>query len=217
MTPETFTDDIAPAFPSSLLGPLQVRSAVDADDWIKIDPASAAIEAAGGARLVRRLVAPFTRTHSSSTSGTIGTVLSSRIITSVTEGGFFVAPFPIPHDMDFTEPASVYVLAAPLTSSSQTTPVVRFTLAYTYGKPGSTPSDGTITLDWTAPDNWAADEPRSVLMDDGNGRTFAPDTFEAGDELGLRIARVGTATEDTFDKSLKIAERLVFEYTAKQF
>lgn len=217
MNPETFTDDIAPALPSSLTGPLQVVDATDASSWIKIDPAQANITAASGARPIRRIAAPFTRVYATASATTIGLATTAYNVIAITNGGFYAAPFPLPDDMDTTEPSSVYTLVAPLTSSTQTGLVVRYVLTFTYGKAGETPTDDSVTYDWTTPDNWTADEPRSVLIDNGNGRTFDAGLFEPGDELGLRIARIGSATEDTFDKSVKFAERLVFEYTAKRF
>ena len=217
MTPETFTNDLEPALSSSLIGPLQIVDALDVDNWIKINPATAAIEANGAARPIRTITLPFSRVYPTATPSTIGQVMPSYYVASIANGGFYVSLFPIPADMDLTEPSSVYTLAAPLTSSTQTAPVVRLVLGYTYGKSGEVPTDGSFAYDWTAPDNWTADETRSVMLDDGNSRTFAPDTFEQGDELALRISRLGTATEDTFDKSVKFAERLVFEYTAKSF
>ncbi len=215
MIPETFTDDIAPALPSSLNGPLQIVDPGNQNSWIKIDPASAIINMTGGARPKRKAIIPYSRVYATATATAIGVVLPAYYVTSITNGGFHGSPIPIPADMDLTEPASVYVLVASLTSSTQTGPVVRFVLSYTYGKASEVPTDGSITYDWTAPDNWTADELRSVLLDDGNGRTFAANTFEPGDELGLRVSRLGTATEDTFNKAVKFAARLVFEYTAK--
>ena len=217
MIPATFTDDVAPTLPSSLEGPLHIVDPADHDSWIKIDPANARIEAASDARPLRRIITPFSRVYATASTSTIGVVMPSYHVTSFANGGFHASPFPIPPDMDLTEPASVYVFAASLAASTQSSPVVRLVLAYTYLKTGESPTEGSITYDWTAPDSWAADEPRLVLIDDGNGRTFAPNTFESGDELGLRIARLGAASEDTFDKTLKLAERLVFEYTAKEF
>jgi len=217
MTPETFTDDIAPAFPSSLLGPLQVVDPNDSNSWIKVDPAGSVLQASGDARPTRKIVLPFSRVYATATQSTLGVVIPTYYVASITNGGFYVSPFPIPDDMDLSEPSYVRLMAASLTASTETGAVVRFVLGYTYGKAGETPTDGSLTLDWSAPDNWAADEPRTVLMDDGSARTFAPSTFESGDELGLRISRVSTASEDTYTKSVKIVERLVFEYTAKEF
>lgn len=216
MVPETFTDDIAPALPSSLIGPLQVVDSGNPNSWIKIDPAGAEIAAAGDARPVRRVIAPFTRVYATASASTIGLGMASHYVSSIAVGGFYATPLPIPPDMDLAEPSSVKVFVAPITTSGQSAPVVRYVLTFTYGKTGEVVTDDSVTYDWTAPDNWAADDARSVLIDNGSGRTFEAGTFDTGDELGLRIARISTATEDTFDKSVKLAERLVFEYTAKQ-
>lgn len=217
MIPETFTDDVAPALPSSINGPLQIVDPADQNSWIKIDPAGATIVATSGARPKRKIIVPYSRAYATSTASFIGVVMPAYYVTSIAIGGFCASPFSIPDDMDLSEPTSVFVFVAPFASSTQTGPVVRFVLGHTFMKPGETPTDGSITYDWTAPDNWTLDEPRSVLLDDGSTRTFAANTFEQGDQLGLRIARLSTATEDTFNKSVKFAARLVFEYTAKQF
>ena len=62
-----------------------------------------------------------------------------------------------------------------------------------------------------------SDDFNLVTLDSGSGYTFAADTFQVGDLLGLKIIRSGLAAEDTFDKNIKIAETILFEYTAKEY
>jgi len=215
--PKTFTDDVAAAFPSSIVGPLLITDPEDHDSWIKIDPESARIEGAGTARPTRKIIAAYSRAYSSVTASFIGVVMPANYVTAVTTGGFHTVPFPIPSDMDLTQPVHAKVLITPLSDDTGSGEVVRLSLATTYFKAGEAANESTVTYDWTAPTNWSANDPRLVLIDDGNGRTFAGNTFEAGDYVGLRISRVGAAAEDTFDKSVRFADFVIFEYAAKNW
>jgi hypothetical protein len=215
--PKTFMDDVAPAMPTAIEGPLQVVDPADHDSWIKIDPATAQLEAAGTARPTKRVIVSFARVQGSTSSAVIGLVIPAQTVAPAANGGFLASPFPIPDDMDVGEPAYVRTFVAPSLDSTDTDAAVRFVLAFTNGKPGESPNDGSVTLDWNAPDLWSAADPRLVLIDDGNGQTFPGDTFEHGDHLGLRIMRIGSADEDTLNRSVRIAEHLIFEYTARRY
>ncbi len=215
--PKTYTTDIAAAFPSSLNGPLTIAATGDPNSWIKVDPATAKIAAAGIARPIRTLVIPFVKVYSSTTATQIGQAIACHFVTNLTSGGFYAAPIPIPPDMDVTKSCSVKVLVSTLADSATSGAIVRFVLGHTVARPGTSVTDGSVTYDWTAPTNWVTTDPRMVTIDDGSGATFAANAFAAGDHLGLRIARIGSATEDTFDRSVNMADALVLEYTANQY
>jgi len=215
--PKTFTDDIAPAFPSSLDGPLQVVDPTDASSWIKVDPASGAIAAAGAARPSRRIASSYVRTYFSASAAAIGSVLAARSITTELLGGFYASPIRIPDDMDVTQPSDVTILVSPVQSATVNGQTVQFQFAHSIVPPGGTGANAVITVDWAVPNNWLPTDAAVVLMDNGNGRTFEANTLSAGDFLGFRCARLGSATEDTFNKSVLIAETLVFSYVAKEF
>lgn len=214
--PKTFTDDVAPLFPSAIEGPLAVVDPADPTGVITIDPALRRVAAAGGASPTRRVITSFLRQYSTSTSSFIGQTFPCQLVSSVTSGGYHAAPFPLPADMDVSQPSRVRMLVATLADDSGTGEVVRLSLGVTSIAPGQPASDSAINLDWTVPDNWQANDPREVLIDNGAGQTFDGGAFSEGAHLALRIARVGSATEDTFDKSLNISNSLVFEYTAKE-
>lgn len=215
--PKTFTTDIGEAFPTSFEGPLTIAAAADPNSWIKVDPATAKFEATGIARPLRTLVIPYTKIYASATASQAGQALATHFVTSATSGGYYAAPIPIPPDMDVSQLCKVSVLVSTFSDSTMSGGVVRFVLGYTLARPETSLTDGSVTYDWTAPTNWVTTDPRMVMLDDGSGATFAGDTFEAGDHLGLRIARVGSATEDTFDKSVHLSNALVLEYTAKEY
>jgi len=64
------------------------------------------------------------------------------------------------------------------------------------------------------PDSWQLNSVEIVLVDDGNNRTFAPDVFEPGDIIGLRIQLERSHAADTFDQAVKLGAGAVLEYTA---
>jgi len=215
--PKTFTTDIAAAFPTSLDGPLTVAAAADHNSWIAVDPATAKISAVGIAQPIRTLVIPYVKVYATTTTAQMGLVIPCHFVTSATSGGFYAAPVPIPPDMDVTKSCKVKVLVSTFADSTMSGAVVRFVLGHTVARPGASLTDGSVTYDWTAPTNWVTTDPRVVTIDNGGGATFAASAFEAGDHVGLRIARTGSAAEDTFDKSVNLADALVLEYTANQY
>lgn len=215
--PKTFTDDIAPALPSSLDGPLQIVDPTDASSWIKVDPAGGVIAAAGAARPGRRVESSYVRTYLSANASAIGSVLAARSITSELLGGFYASPIRMPDDMDVTQPSDVTILVSPAQNATVNGQTVRFQLSHSRMTPGGTSTSAVITVDWAVPNNWLAGDTAVVLMDNGNGRTFDANTLNTGDFLGFRAIRFGSATEDTFDKSVLIGETLIFKYVAKEF
>ena len=215
--PKTFTDDIAPALPSSLNGPLQIVDPTDATGWIKVDPAGGVIAAAGAARPSRNIESSFVRAYLSASASVIGSVLPARSVSDDLLGGFYSSPIRIPDGMDVTQPSYVNMLVRPLQNATINGQTIRFQLSYSRVTPGGTNTDAVITLDWAVPDNWTVTDTAVVLMDNGSGRTFDANTLNAGDFIGLRCMRFGSATEDTFNKSVLIGETLVFTYLAKEF
>lgn len=215
--PKTFTDDVAGALPSAIEGPLAIVDPADPTSIITIDPAQRRIAAEGGASPTRSVFVPFLRQYATATATFIGQTLACHQISSITSGGYHAAPLPLPPDMNLDEPSHVRVLVATFADDSGTGEVVRLSLGVTAIAPGQAAADSTINFDWTVPDNWLVNNPRLVLIDNGAGRTFDGGAFAGGTQLGLRIARLGAATEDTFDKSLSIVNSLVFDYTAKEF
>lgn len=215
--PKTFTDDIAPALPSSIEGPFQVVDASDASSWIKVEPASARISIAGDARPTRSVATGYDRIYLTAATQYIGTTITARYVNSDSNGGFYVSPIRIPDDMDLGEPSNIKVLIGPLYNATVNGQVVRFGFAHTRVTLQGVASNGSITYDWDVPDDWTTSDYKIVTIDNGNGRTFEADTFAIGDVVGFRISRLGTAAEDTFNKAVKFAQYLQFEYTAKVF
>src|SRR3990172_2613126 len=105
--PKTYTDDVAPVLPSSIAGPFQVVSAADINSWIKIDPASARIAAAGGAQPTRRIIVPSARVYASVTSSVIGQYIVAVSVSGTQLGGHYLTPILLPDDMDVTKPCKV--------------------------------------------------------------------------------------------------------------
>ena len=215
--PKTYTDDVAPVLPSSIAGPFQVVSASDINSWIKIDPANAKISAAGGAQPIRRIVLPSDRTYASVTNSTIGQTIVAVSVLGTQIGGHYLTPILVPDDMDVTKPCKVKLLISPVSNATTNGQVIRFSLTETHVADGGTRTETSFNYDWSVPDNWATTNNNVITLDSGGGSTFAGSTFQHGQHLALRVARVGTATEDTFDKSVNIGEYAVFEYTAAEY
>ncbi len=213
--PKTYTDDIAAALPSSIDGPFQVVDPSDIGSWIKVDPALSQISAGGGARPMRSLNMVYVRTYSVTSSVYFGFVTARRI-TAGFNGGFYLNPWRIPDDMDVTEPSNVKILVATGATGPASAKVVRILLSDTYIRASVATSD-TITFDWTAPVSWQLGDYRTLLVDNGNGRTYEANHFAIGDLLGLRLSRNGSAAEDTYTTYFSFAEFITFEYTAKVF
>jgi hypothetical protein len=215
--PKTYTDDVQATFPSALDGPLLVADPADHASWIKIDPASSAVAVAGSAQFRRQIMVPYVRSYAATTSALIGAVVPSQYVTSTAIGGFHLAPLVIPKDMDLTKSSDVKLLVASAADDSGSGEIIRFSLVETHIADSAAPVDVTINYDWVVPTNWQMSDARVITIDGGLGYTFAGSTFQHGMWVGLRITRVGSATEDTFDKTVNIASGLVFEYTASRF
>jgi len=215
--PKTYTDDIAPVLPSSIAGPFQVVNASDINSWIKIDPANARLSAAGGAQPIRRIIVPSARTYASVTSSMIGQYIVAVSVSGTQLGGHYLTPILVPDDMDVTKPCKVRILISPVSNATTNGQVIRFSLAEAHVADGGTRTETSFNYDWSVPDNWATTNNNVITLDSGSGSSFAGNTFQHGQHLALRVARVGTATEDTFDKSVNIGEYAVFEYTASEY
>ncbi len=214
--PKTFTDDIGPALPSALDGPFQVVDPNDIDSYIKVDPENARIEAAGDARPVRGLTVGYTRGYGMSLRSVLAAAMDACSVGPGTDAGFYTTPFFIPVDMDTGETSSVKVGVVPASSGGGGT-VARLELLTAYVKDGDTSLDRQTTIcDWTTPGGWTPEDLKLVTLDTGSGYTFAADTFESSDIVGLRIRRVGSAVQDTFPYNLLIVTALFFEYTARE-
>lgn len=215
--PKTFTDDIAPALPSSIDGPFQVVDAADSSSWIKVDPANAQIAAAGGARPLKRMIAPYARSYLVSGQTVIAMAISARYVNTGYVGGFYVTALRIPDELDVTQPLSIRTLVSTLVNSSTTGEVVRFSLEWARITTTGVQISNNVTYDWPAPDNWQTSETNVALIDNGSGWTIDGNTFAAGEFLGLRISRLGTDPADTYSTGVRFAEMLMLDYTAKAF
>jgi hypothetical protein len=215
--PKTYTDDLQPAMPSALEGPLLIADPADHGSWIRIDPAGSTIAAAGGAQFRRQIVVPYVRTYAATTPALFGAAITSHYVTATAIGGFYLAPLVIPMDMDVSKPSDVKLLAASAADDTGSGEVIRFSLVETHVADTGAPVDITVSCDWAVPTNWQMSDSRVVTIDGGSGYTFAGATFQHGMWVGLRITRVGSATEDTFDKTVNIGGALMFEYTAGRF
>ncbi len=214
--PKTYTDDIAPVLPFSLTGPFQVVSAADINSWIKVDPAGAKISAAGSAQPIRRVVTAAARNYATVTQTTIGQYIAAVYVTPTSLGGLYMTPFQLPRDMDVAKPCKVKILISPTVSATTNGQVVRFQLSEVHVAGGGARTETSFNYDWSVPDNWTTNDNAVVTLDSGGGNSFAGGTFQLGQQLAFRIARVGSATEDTFDKNVAIAEYAIFEYTANE-
>jgi len=215
--PKTYTDDIAPVLPSSIAGPFQVVNASDINSWIKIDPANARLSAAGGAQPIRRIIVPSARTYASVTSSMIGQYIVAESVSASQLGGHYQTPILVSDNMDVTKPCKVQILISPVNSQTIDGQVIRFSLAEAHVADGGTRTETSFNYDWSVPEDWDTTDNTVITLDNGSGFSFAGDTFQHGQHLALRVARVGTAAEDTFDKSVNIALHAVFEYTATEY
>lgn len=214
--PKTDTSDIAQALPGSIDGPFLVADAADTNSFLKIDPAQAEIRAAGSARPKKRISLGYVRNAGTSASNTLGQGISCRQVGVGNDGGFLAALLEVPPDMDLAEPVSIHLLIAAAVDSTMSGGVVRVEVVAGYAKDGqSTPHVTIVAHNQTVPDLWQANNVETLLVDDGNGRTFPPDLFEVGDIIGLRIRLERSHAADTFDQAVKLGAGAVFEYTAK--
>ena len=215
--PKTYTDDVAPVLPSAIAGPFQVANATDHDSYLKVDPALGRITAAGDARPLRRQYFGYARNTGVSSSVVLAVGMACRQVNPGYDAGFYTNSIGIANEMDLAEPSSIFVLLAAAASSVLSNVAVRIEVTATYAKDGQwSPHITVVTYDHVVPDSWQAEAVEVVRIDDGNGRTFAPSRFEAGDVLGLRVRLARAAAEDTFDQGVKLAIGVIFEYTAKQ-
>jgi len=213
--PITFTDDIAPLLASALEGPFKVVHPTDAASYLQIDPANAKIAAAGAARPTRRSLLPLSRKVGTATPTNLGTAIEAMDLGPSTDGGMYLASFMVPPEMDVGATSKVCIVLTPVTNGGGN--VVRIELATTYGKHGDTSlTNEQLLYDWTTPSNWTTEDVQVVAIDNGNGVTFAANKFEAGDVVGLRIQRLGSAAADTYPNNVLVAATAIFEYTAKQ-
>ncbi len=215
--PKTYTDDIGPVLPSALTGPLQVVSATDPSAWIKVDPATAKISAAGTAAPMRRIVIPSARVYGTITPSLLGQAIAAFYVGATQTGGHYLTPILIPDDMDVAKSCNVEILISPQTSATTNGQAIRFQLSDTRVADGGTRADANLTYDWSVPTNWVTTNNNVITLDGGSGYSYAGGTFQHGQHLGMRIARLGTAAEDTFDKSVFLGEYAIFEYTAGEF
>lgn len=214
--PRTHTDDVGCLFPGILRGPLTIVAGDDLSSHFKIDPANRRIEAVNEARPKRRLLLPLARNIGFSSSALIGTAIDAKSLGAAADGGWYVLPFSVPTDMDVSAPCSVLLPVGPAADGSGGT-VVRFEATATNLKDGDTSAVNTTTVyDWTTPSSWTTDDLKLVLIDDGSGKTFAGNLFEAEDIVGLRVQRMGAASQDTYANSILLTSGIVFEYTAKE-
>ena len=215
--PKTYTDDVAPALPSAIEGPLQVLDPSDYSSWIKIDPAGVTIAAAGDARPTRCLGTSFARSYGSSTASYMASVIACRIVASGSIGGMYYQPFQIPSHMDTSKTSNVRIVVSPAADATTNGQVIRLALDEAHVTDGGGPGNNSPILDWEVPDDWTTSDFNVVTIDSGSGYTFAADTFQVGDLVGLKIMRYGLAPEDTFDKNVRIAETALFECTVKEY
>ena len=193
--PQTHTDDLTPARNSSVH--------TYTDD--------------GGPRALRVISIGYCRSYNTATAHFIGTAIAARYVHANDLGGFYLLPFTLPQDMDVSQPSSVRILVNPLQNAAINGQKVRFILQATHVPDGGSPQTSTVNCNWSVPENWTTDDCNVVLMDNGNGRTFEGNTFAEGDTVGLRLARAGSDPADTFDKAVKMADYIQFEYTAKRY
>lgn len=213
--PKTYTDDIGQVLPSALEGPFQVSDPADADNYLKIDPANARIEAAGSARPTRHLTVLHDSEYGAPLKTTLGTAIVARTLVATTDNGFYTKPFHLPHDIDVTQTSDVKIIIA--TASSLGSGIVRLELITSYCKDGDTSvANQTVTYDWPTPGGWTPEHPKLVTIDNGSGYTYQPNTWESGDIIGLAIRRLGSAAQDTYIQNVIVPIGVLFAYTAKQ-
>lgn len=215
--PKTHTSDVAAALPGSIDGPFQVVDPSDVASWIRLAPATGAIDAAGGARPTRGLVAPYARSYFSASVQYLTGVILARAVDAGDLGGFFAAPYRLPSELDSTAPMTVRVALAPMVNATTNGQVIRLLLSHTRVTPSGSVASGDITYDWPVPHAWTASDVAIVALDNGNGHTYDAGTFTPGDLIGMRLVRQGNDPADTFDKGVKIAECIHIEYRAAAY
>ena len=215
--PKTHTDDTGAAIPPVLIGPLQILDPTDPSSWVKIDPGAAKIGASGDARPARVLTTGYVRTYGTTTSQIIGTYMTARYIGAGNNGGFHAAGIHIPADMDAAAPSVVRLLVATATDSQTDGLKVQFGVHCSAFTQAGSLTNTLVSYDWDVPDGWTMSEYKVVTIDNGNGHTYDANTFANGDIVGIRVSRQGSAAQDTYDKAVKIAEYLQFEYSAKEY
>lgn len=213
--PKTRTTDVAPPFPTPVEGPLTVVDPADSESWLTIDPANAELSAAGNARPTRVVFSRWTRTYFTTSAHFVSGIVLARLVNANTVGGFYATDVRIPDDMDVTATSDLKFMVAPAFSATTNGQSIQFSITHTRLRVGIVQLTVITTMDWPVPNNWTVSDQTLVTMDNGNGRTFEANTFQAGDILGLRIVRAGTDEADTFNKGVKIGELMQFVYTAK--
>lgn len=215
--PKTFTSDVQPAFPGAIEGPLTIVDAADASAGITINPNGAQISATGGARPTRQIHTSETTAYGSALNIAFTNIVAAKQITASSFGGYYSEPISIPPDMDVSQPMRVFCVIAPRDPATTNGQVMRMILSYGYFAFGEASTENLVLIDWSVPDDWSPSDTTKFLFDAGSGYTFPGGTFSVGDIVGFRVARDGSATEDTFDKRLILSKTLIVEYTSNRY
>ena len=159
--------------------------------------------------MLRTLPVPFARPQGSPSPTFIGLIVAAQQLGTAGNNGFYGAPFPLPPEMKLNRPSKVKLLVNRILGSTNDGEFVRFVLAFTKVR-NNVIADDNVVFDWVPPTNWPVLSPIILEIDNGAGRTFDSNEFNATDWLGLRIMRVGSA--DNFPNPVLVADTMMFEY-----
>jgi len=135
----------------------------------------------------------------------------ARGVAAASRGGFYLTSFVLRASARLNKLHDLYLVLQPLIAPLVPGLFIRFELQTTIVHVLAPPTVSTLFFNYPVPFPWPLTVTERVLLDDGSGRTWPPDTFKATDLISLKLLRDGPHVSDTFPNTVKIAESLVLQ------
>jgi hypothetical protein len=164
--------------------------------------------------MIAVLSPPFIRNFLIVTTQLIGTAIDARGTDAANDGGFLCAPFTVPSSAKFRLPTSVFMIMQNIPPNGLPDLAAKFQLTTTVVNTLGTITTTTQTFLWQVPLNFTVGDIQRVLFDNGLSQTYNPNTFRRDDTVGLRISRLGSDVEDTYNRGIKLASYLDWQIDA---
>lgn len=158
------------------------------------------------------LTLPAIRTLGSASLSVIGLSIPALQVTAAVFGGYYVAPFLIPNDLQPSHGSTAVLVIAPSADSVAAGTAVELSVNATLIDPQGVRSEQSFPVVVPIPNPWLSTDRILVSLVNGSGFTFAAGAIDLGYIVGLRAARNGPAAADTWPGALLLAQSLLFLY-----